>query len=59
VAPDQITRFNLPADAGFMLSLIDAKTSFDELLSLSGMEPFEALRIFAGLLDAGIVGVAA
>jgi len=55
---DQITRFNLPADAGFVLSLIDAKTSFDELLSVSGMEPFEALRIFAGLLDARIIEVA-
>jgi hypothetical protein len=55
---DQITGVNLPADAGFVLSLIDGRTSFDELLSLSGMGPFEALRIFAGLLDAGIVEVA-
>ena len=42
-----------------MLSLIDGRTSFDELLSVSGMGPFEALRIFASLLDARIVGVAA
>jgi hypothetical protein len=54
----QITRFNLPADAGFVLSLIDGRTSFDELLSVSGMGPFEALRIFASLLEARIVGVA-
>ena len=54
----QITRFNLPADAGFVLSMIDGRTSYAELLSVSGMGPFEALRIFAGLLDAGIVGVA-
>jgi hypothetical protein len=54
----QITRFNLPADAGFVLSMIDGRTSYAELLSVSGMGPFEALRIFAGLLDAGIVGIA-
>ena len=42
-----------------MLSLIDGRTCFDELLSVSGMGPFEALRIFASLLDARIVGVAA
>jgi len=56
---DRTTRINLPADAGFVLSLIDGRTCFDELLSLSGMGPFEALRIFASLLDARIVGVAA
>jgi hypothetical protein len=44
---------------GFVLSLIDGRTCFDELLSLSGMGPFEALRIFASLLEARIVGVAA
>ncbi|HEY8155062.1 MAG TPA: hypothetical protein VII72_13130 [Myxococcota bacterium] len=58
VPSDQITRFNLPADAGFVLSLIDGRTCFDELLSVSGMGPFEALRIFASLLEARIVGVA-
>ena len=56
---DRITDLDLPADAGFVLSLIDGRTSFDELLSVSGMGPFEALRIFASLLDARIVGVAA
>ena len=58
VPSDQITRYNLPADAGFVLSMIDGRTSFAELLSVTGMGPFEALRIVAGLLDAGIVGVA-
>jgi hypothetical protein len=55
---DEITGINLPADAGFVLSMIDGRTSFAELLSVTSMGPFEALRIFAGLLDAGIVGVA-
>jgi len=56
---DRITRFNLPTEAGFVLSLIDGRTSFDQLLSVSGMGPFEALRIFARLVDARIVGIAA
>ena len=56
---DRITRFNLPAEAGFVLSLIDGRICFDELLSVSGMGPFEALRSFASLVEAGIVGVAA
>jgi hypothetical protein len=56
----QITRFNnLPAEAGFMLSLIDGRICFDELLSVSGMGPFEALRIVASLVEARIVGVSA
>ena len=59
VPPDRITRFNLPADAGFVLSLIDGRTCFDQLISVSGMAPFEVLRVFASLLDARIVGVAA
>jgi hypothetical protein len=58
VPVDQITRFNLPADAGFVLSMIDGHTSFEDLLCVTSMGPFEALRIFAGLLDAGIIGVA-
>ena len=56
---DQITGLNLPADAGFVLSMVDGRTSFAELVSVTSMGPFEALRILAGLLDAGIVGVAA
>ena len=58
VPADQITRYNLPADAGFVLSMIDGRMSFAELLSVTSMGPFEALRIVAGLLDAGLVGVA-
>jgi len=56
---DRITRFDLPTEAGFVLSLIDGRTCFDELLSVAGIGPFEALRIFASLVDARIVGVAA
>lgn len=52
---DEITSYNLPSDAGFVLSLIDGTTSLADLISLSGMDAFEALRIFGNLLDADIV----
>lgn len=57
MGPDEILRFNLPANAGFVLSMIDGTTSIDEVVSLSGMDPFEALDVFVKLLDAGIVEV--
>jgi hypothetical protein len=57
VPASQITRYNLPAEAGFLLSLTDGSICFDELLSVSGMAPFEALRTLAGLVEACIVGV--
>ena len=48
-------KYNLPAAAGFLLSAIDGRISVDELIAVSGMDPFEALRALANLLDAGIV----
>jgi hypothetical protein len=54
--PGDVAKFNLPADAGFMLSLMDGATSLADLISLSGMDAFGALRIVQQLLDAEIVG---
>ena len=56
--PDDLTRYNLPPDAGFVLSLIDGTTPVSDLISLSGMDPFEALRIIGNLLDADILQMA-
>jgi hypothetical protein len=50
-----LTNYNLPPDAGFMLSLIDGTTPLSDLISLSGMDAFDALRIVRNLLDAKIV----
>jgi len=55
---EQVLRYNLPASVGFLLSLIDGRTSVDELLALSGMDPLDVLRGLASLLDAGIVEAA-
>ena len=54
VDPSEITARDLTAEEGFMLSLVDGKTSIDELVALSGMDLFEALRILNELLAAGI-----
>ena len=51
----EITGFNLPSDAGFVISLIDGTTSVADLISLSGMDAFEALRLVTSLLDSDIV----
>jgi hypothetical protein len=50
-----LTRHDLPSDAGFMLSLIDGTTGMADLISLSGMDAFEALRIVGSLLDSDIL----
>ena len=57
--PEAIKRYNLSADAGFLLSLLDGATSVEQLLSLSGMDAFQALRILCRLVDAGIAVVEA
>ncbi len=54
-AAADLTGFNLPSDAGFMISLIDGTTRLSDLISLCGMDAFEALRIVINLLDADIV----
>jgi hypothetical protein len=56
-ADGEITAYNLPPDAGFVISLIDGTTSVADIISLSGMDSFEALRIVGHLLDAGIVEI--
>jgi hypothetical protein len=50
-----LTQFNLPSDAGFVLSMIDGSTPLADLISLTGMDAFEALHTLNALLDSGIV----
>lgn len=57
LGPQEILRFNLPPNAGFVLSMIDGHTSADELVALTSMDPFEALHTIGKLMDAGIVEV--
>jgi tetratricopeptide (TPR) repeat protein len=57
ITPEETMRYNLPANAGFVLSMVDGHTSVNEILALSGMDPFEAVRVVNRLLEAGIVEV--
>jgi hypothetical protein len=57
VGAGEIKSFKLAPDAGFMLSLVDGSTNFEQLVSLSGMAAFDAFRNLGALLDAGILGV--
>ena len=57
ITPKEMMRFNLPANAGFVLSMVDGSTSVNEILALSGMDPFEAVRVVNKLLEVGIVEV--
>ncbi len=50
-----LMKYNLPATAGFLLSLVDGRTAVNDLVSLSGLDPFDALRTLSSLLEAGIL----
>jgi hypothetical protein len=46
---------NLPSSAGFLLSMIDGLMSLSDLVSVSGMDRFEALRSIYRMHEAGIL----
>lgn len=46
---------NLPASAGFLLSMIDGQTPVGDLISVSGMDRFEAMRSLNRMFEAGIL----
>lgn len=47
--------FNLPSDTGFFLSLVDGATDLENIVAVSGMDGFDALRTTKRLIDLGIV----
>lgn len=55
LAGPELMHINLPSTTGFLLSLVDGSTSVNDLISLSGMDAFDTLRVLTGLLDAGVV----
>ena len=46
---------NLSPSAGFLLSMIDGMTALGDLVSVSGMDRFEALRSLSRMHQAGII----
>lgn len=57
MTPEEIARINLPADGGLVLSHVDGRANVKQILSDSGMDPFELLRVLSHLLDSGILEV--
>jgi len=55
ISPAQISRLGLDHRFGFMLSLIDGNTTFDDLLDIAGMPRIEAFRILESLLRQGVI----
>lgn len=51
----QISQLGLDHRFGFMLSLIDGNTTFDDLLDIAGMPRIEAFRILESLLRQGVI----
>jgi hypothetical protein len=55
VTPNDMRWLSIDHRAGFMLSLIDGKTSYDNLLQLSGMPTFDTLRLLHQLLEDQVI----
>ncbi len=57
VSDEQLRWLNLDHRAGFLLSLVDGHSSFEEVLDVSGMPPVEALRLLLELLQQNVIRV--
>ena len=57
VSGDQMRWLSLDHRAGFLLSLVDGSSSVEELLDISGMPRFEALRTLCDLLEQNVIAL--
>lgn len=53
--PGNLQGRNLPPSAGFLLSMVDGMTPVADLVSVSGMDRFEAMRSICQMVQAGIL----
>jgi hypothetical protein len=58
VSDEQLRWLSLDHRAGFLLSLVDGRSTFEEVLDVSGMPPIEALRLLLELLQQNVIKVA-
>ena len=58
LAPEQWLGFDLPPEAGFLLSMLDGRTRVEELMTVAGLDPFEVLRWLTRLEQEGLVEIA-
>jgi hypothetical protein len=57
ITDEQLRWLNLDHRAGFLLSLVDGHSTFEEVLDVSGMPPVEALRLLMELLQQNVIKV--
>ncbi len=57
VPRDQIRWLSLDHRAGFLLSLVDGRTSLEDILDMSGMPALDAMRIVFELAQQNVIGV--
>jgi hypothetical protein len=55
VGQDQLRWLSLDHRAGFLLSLVDGRSTLDEVLDMSGMSDLEALRLLVQLLQQNVI----
>ena len=58
ITTDEVKRFALDPESGFLLSLMDGSLTVGAILDVSGLPRLHALRHLRNLLDRGIVSVA-
>lgn len=54
--PDEVIWLNMHHRAGFILSQVDGTLCYDDIIEISGMDRFDAVRIFADLVSNRIIG---
>ncbi len=54
-AQNDLCSYNLSPSAGFLISMIDGTTPLGDLVSVSGVDRFDAMRSLHGMLEAGIL----
>jgi hypothetical protein len=57
VSPEQLRWLALDHRAGFLLSQLDGRSTFEELLDVCGMPAFEAIRLLVQLLQQNVIRV--
>jgi hypothetical protein len=58
VSPEQLRWLALDHRAGFLLSQLDGHSTFEELLDVCGMPPFDAICLLVQLLQQNVIRVA-
>lgn len=55
-SPEEVIWMNMHHQAGFLVSQVDGELSFEDLIDVSGLSRFDALRIMAELVQKGVIG---